>query len=87
MVLWVFRIILLIVMFLARASAAMMLAAAIGSAVFFLLYGLKETAESTEENIQSPQASNLSDLSKFIYLEVLDASFSFDGVIGAFAVP
>ena len=79
------RIILLIVMFLARASATMMLAAAIGSAVFFLLYGLKETAESTEENIQSPQASNLSDLSKFIYLEVLDASFSFDGVIGAFA--
>ena len=27
----------------------------------------------------------LSDLSKFVYLEVLDTTFSFDGVIGAFA--
>jgi hypothetical protein len=63
----------------------MMLAAAIGSAVFFILYGLKETAESTEQNLQSPQSTNLGDMSKFIYLEVIDASFSFDGVIGAFA--
>jgi uncharacterized protein len=78
-------IILVVVMYLAKANALMMLAAAIGSAVFFILYGLKETAESTEQNLQSPQSSNLSDMSKFIYLEVLDASFSFDGVIGAFA--
>ena len=28
---------------------------------------------------------DLSDLSKFVYLEVLDTTFSFDGVIGAFA--
>ena len=27
----------------------------------------------------------MSDLSKFLYLEVLDTTFSFDGVIGAFA--
>jgi len=78
-------IILVIVIFLARANSLMMLAAAIGCAVFFLLYGLKETAEKNEKNIQSAQGSNLSDLSKFVYLEVLDASFSFDGVIGAFA--
>ena len=78
-------IILVIVMYLAKANALMMLAAAIGSAVFFILYGLKETAESTEQNLQSPQSTNLGDMSKFIYLEVLDASFSFDGVIGAFA--
>ena len=78
-------IVLVIIMYLARANAIMMLAAAIGSAVFFLLYGLKETAESAEENLHSPQSANLSDMSKFIYLEVLDASFSFDGVIGAFA--
>ncbi len=29
--------------------------------------------------------SKISDLSKFVYLEVLDTTFSFDGVIGAFA--
>ena len=29
--------------------------------------------------------SGLSNLSKFIYLEVLDTTFSFDGVVGAFA--
>ena len=27
----------------------------------------------------------MSDVSKFMYLEVLDATFSFDGVVGAFA--
>ncbi len=75
-------VILVLVMYLARANPIMMLAAAIGSATFFLLYGLKETAESTEQTIQSP---HLSDLSKFVYLEVLDAAFSFDGVIGSFA--
>ena len=30
-------------------------------------------------------AGGLSDLSKFVYLEVLDTTFSFDGVVGAFA--
>jgi uncharacterized protein len=73
---------LVVVMYFARANAMMMLAAAIGSATFFILYGLKETAESSEQNLQS---ANLSDFSKFLYLEVLDATFSFDGVIGAFA--
>ena len=61
-----------------------MLAAAIGSATFFILYGLKETAESSERNMMAG-SSGLSDLSKFVYLEVLDTTFSFDGVVGAFA--
>ncbi len=61
-----------------------MLAAAIGSATFFILYGLKETAEASERNLVAG-TSNMSDLSKFLYLEVLDTTFSFDGVIGAFA--
>ena len=74
-------VILVVVMFLARANSAMMLAAAIGSATFFLLYGLKETAESSE----NVQGAPMRDFSKFVYLEVLDAAFSFDGVIGSFA--
>lgn len=75
---------LVIIMYFARSNATMMLAAAIGSATFFILYGLKETAEANERNMAAG-ARGLSDFSKFAYLEVLDATFSFDGVIGAFA--
>jgi uncharacterized protein len=78
-------VILVLIMYLARASSLMMLAAAIGSATFFIIYGLKETAESTEQKLESNQSTNMGDFSKFMYLEVLDATFSFDGVIGAFA--
>jgi uncharacterized protein len=75
---------LVVIMYLARANSMVMLAAAIGSATFFILYGLKQTAESSEHNMMAG-ASGLSDLSKFVYLEVLDTTFSFDGVVGAFA--
>jgi hypothetical protein len=78
-------IILVIIMYLARATSLMMLAAAIGSATFFIIYGLKETAESTEQKLESSQSTDMGGFSKFMYLEVLDATFSFDGVIGAFA--
>jgi uncharacterized protein len=78
-------VILVLIMYLARASSLMMLAASIGSATFFIIYGLKETAESTEQKLESDQSTNMGDFSKFMYLEVLDATFSFDGVIGAFA--
>ena len=77
-------ILLVIIMYLARADPLVMLSAAIGSATFFILYGIKETAEASERNMVAG-TSNLSDLSKFLYLEVLDTTFSFDGVIGAFA--
>jgi uncharacterized protein len=77
-------ILLVLVMYLARESSMMMLAAAIGSATFFILYGLKQTAEESERNL-TVGAAGMSDMSKFIYLEVLDMTFSFDGVIGAFA--
>jgi uncharacterized protein len=76
-------VILVLIMYLARSNPIMMLAASVGSATFFILYGLKETAENQEKTLT--HNSNLSDLSKFLYLEVLDATFSFDGVIGAFA--
>jgi uncharacterized protein len=77
-------ILLVVVMYLSRSNPMVMLAAAIGSATFFILYGLKESAEASERSMAAG-TSNLSDFSKFAYLEVLDATFSFDGVIGAFA--
>ncbi len=84
---WFFAVaavLLVVIMYFARFNSLMMLAAAVGSATFFLLYGLKETAQASEEHLAAG-ASGLSDLSKFVYLEVLDATFSFDGVVGAFA--
>jgi uncharacterized protein len=77
-------VLLVVIMYLARAHPIMMLAAAIGSATFFILYGIKQTAEESERNLTA-RSTHLSDVSKFLYLEVLDTTFSFDGVIGAFA--
>ena len=42
--------------------------------------------ENEEEGEQAVQLVQRSGFASFLYLEVLDASFSFDGVIGAFAI-
>lgn len=59
------------------------LSAAVGATAFFLTDGFKQNAEKKEEQLL--HGSNISAWSKILYLEVLDASFSIDGVIGAFA--
>lgn len=59
------------------------LAASIGSTAFFITDGFKKNAEEAEKKLK--HSSELSAWSKILYLEVLDASFSIDGVIGAFA--
>ena len=53
------------------------------STAFFLTDGFKRNAEEKEEELI--HSSSMSAWSKILYLEVLDASFSIDGVIGAFA--
>ena len=58
------------------------LAATIGVSAFFLTDGFKKNAEDQEKKLMS---GHMSAWSKIMYLEVLDASFSIDGVIGAFA--
>ncbi|HLF18792.1 MAG TPA: DUF475 domain-containing protein [Candidatus Omnitrophota bacterium] len=58
-------------------------AASIGSSVFFITHGFKEQAAKAEAMLI--KNNNLSDISKLVYLEVLDTTFSIDGVIGAFA--
>ena len=58
------------------------LAATIGVSAFFITDGFKRNAEEKEKQLMSPA---MSAWSKILYLEVLDASFSIDGVIGAFA--
>lgn len=58
------------------------LAATIGVSAFFITDGFRKNAEEKEKDLVS---GNMSAWSKIMYLEVLDASFSIDGVIGAFA--
>lgn len=71
-------------LYMARFSFMLMLSAAVGNAMFFILYGFREQSERQEAELRS-EKRGLSDFSKLLYLEILDASFSFDGVFGAFA--
>lgn len=55
----------------------------LGSTVFFITHGFKQYAE--QEEIRLKNDTGKSDISKLLYLEAIDASFSIDGVLGAFA--
>lgn len=77
-------VMLVTLLYLASYNSMLMLSAAIGNAAFFILYGFREQAEKQSEQLIKG-ANSMSDLSKLLYLEVLDMSFSFDGVLGAFA--
>ncbi len=59
-------------------------AASIGSSLFFITHGFKQYATQAEMAVKTG-SRKLSDISKLMYLEVIDATFSIDGVIGAFA--
>ncbi len=72
----------LAVYFSLKENPMMALAATIGVSAFFITDGFKKNAEEKEKQLLDP---SMSAWSKIIYLEVLDASFSIDGVIGAFA--
>lgn len=56
--------------------------AVVGSTAFFIIHGFRSYAEQQETKLLS---GGMSDFAKIAYLEVLDASFSIDGVVGAFA--
>ena len=60
--------------------------AVLGSTAFFITHGFKQYAEKAEQDMISQKKDrSLSDWSKIMYLEVIDATFSIDGVVGAFA--
>ena len=67
-----------------KTNPIMAFGAVIGSTAFFIMHGFKENAERAEEKLKSGDRSR-SDLSKILYLEIIDASFSIDGILGAFA--
>ncbi len=60
------------------------LGAVIGSTAFFITNGFKENAEKKEHELVSG-STIMSDFSKILYLELIDTTFSIDGVLGAFA--
>jgi len=58
--------------------------AVVGSTAFFITHGFKENAEKSEKALLSSD-NKMSDISKILYLEIIDMTFSIDGVLGAFA--
>ena len=78
-------VILVVIVALAlKHNSVLALSAVIGSSAFFITDGFKKNAESNEQQLLS-NTSGMSDISKILYLEIIDMTFSIDGVLGAFA--
>ncbi len=71
-----------IVWFSLKVHPFMAFGAVLGSTAFFITHGFKQNAEMHEKELMG---KNRSDWGKIMYLEVIDATFSIDGVVGAFA--
>ena len=71
-----------IVWFALKINPMMAFGAVIGSTAFFITHGFKQNAEHKEKELLK---EGFSDTAKIFYLEVIDATFSIDGVLGAFA--
>lgn len=67
-----------------KINPLMALGAVIGSSAFFITHGFKENAGQAEKRMLEG-SSKMSDISKIFYLEVIDTTFSIDGILGAFA--
>ena len=79
----VVSILLAVIVWLALQRNPMMaFGAVIGSTAFFIVHGFRQNAEEQERKMVS---GDISDVSKIFYLEIIDATFSIDGVLGAFA--
>jgi len=71
-----------LVWFASEVGGRLAFAVTIGSTAFFITSGFKQNAEKQETKLLG---SSLSDISKLLYLEIIDLTFSIDGVLGAFA--
>lgn len=72
----------LIVWYAVKLHPLMAFGAVVGSTAFFILHGFKQNAQAEEAKLLQ---KGRSDVSKILYLEVIDTTFSIDGVLGAFA--
>jgi hypothetical protein len=71
-----------IVWFALQQDKNMAFGAVVGSTAFFITHGFKENAAQAERELMQ---RGMSDVAKIFYLEVIDTTFSIDGVLGAFA--
>lgn len=68
-------------------SQAVAVSGALGMLTYLVIHGLATKFEqSQEKRLAAKKAVGMAGFYSFLYLEVIDASFSFDGVIGAFAI-
>jgi len=74
----------IVVWYALQINPVMAFGAVVGSTAFFITHGFKQNAEKAQKAMLSGSKAK-SDLSKILYLEVIDATFSIDGVLGAFA--
>jgi hypothetical protein len=74
----------IVVWFSIRLNPAMAFGAVVGSTCFFITHGFKENATQMENRVLTG-STDLSAISKLLYLEVIDTTFSIDSVLGAFA--
>lgn len=86
--LWFFAVVSLIlstiVWYALKISDMVAFSAVIGSTAFFIVHGFKQNAEESEKALIQGTTEK-SDLAKVFYLIIIDATFSIDGVVGAFA--
>ncbi|MCX6755371.1 MAG: DUF475 domain-containing protein [Candidatus Nomurabacteria bacterium] len=84
--LWFYTIVSILLTFICwfalKQNPMMAFGAVIGSTLFFITHGFKQNAEAEEKSLST---SARSDLSKLFFLEIIDATFSIDSVLGAFA--
>lgn len=84
---WFYAIVSLLLMtivwYALQESPMLAFGAVVGSTAFFITHGFRQHAEETERKLLG--SGNMSDWSKVMYLEVIDTTFSIDGVLGAFA--
>lgn len=72
----------IIVWFALKSHPMMAFGTVVGSTAFFITHGFKQNAEEQEKKLME---KGRSDASKILFLEVIDTTFSIDGVLGAFA--
>lgn len=68
-----------------KINPLMAFGAVVGSTAFFITHGFKQNAEKAEHEMLHNKSNSMSDVAKILYLEVIDTTFSIDGVLGAFA--
>lgn len=85
---WFFAVVSILLLFIVwnalKINSMLAFGAVAGSTAFFITHGFKQNAELAEKQLVKG-SNHMSDISKILYLEVIDMTFSIDGVLGAFA--